>query len=72
MEHSACPRAERPQVMTRSDVEKLMRRRHVNILGNGCLNEYVRSYHMFDTIGAIGGTAACADIGERYVPEFHP
>jgi hypothetical protein len=30
------------------------------ILGNGCLNEYVRSYQMLDTIGAIGGTAAYA------------
>jgi hypothetical protein len=28
------------------------------ILGNGCLDKYVRSYQMFDTIGAIGGTAA--------------
>jgi hypothetical protein len=30
------------------------------ILGKGCLDEYIRSYHMFDTIGAIGGTAAYA------------
>jgi hypothetical protein len=27
------------------------------------LDEYLRSYHMFDTIGAIGGTAAYALLG---------
>jgi hypothetical protein len=58
-------------MMARGDLDKLMRKRHVNILGNGCLDEYLRSYHMFDPIGALGGTAAY-ETGERHAPEFLP